>query len=123
MDGEQLPKATLVAFIKKHTTTSFSADFTSKCLFLAKQFIERLADKSNNICESNQKKTINVEHLETALKEFNVTKNLRNLREIEGTIKVQNQLKRQANQRLEEMLAKNLEEEKERLKLEAAKQK
>jgi hypothetical protein len=53
-----------------------------------------VADKSNNICEGNQKKTINVEHLEAALKEFKVTKNLSNLKEIEGNIKVQNQLKR-----------------------------
>ncbi len=57
MEGEQLPKATMNSFIKSQTSTSFSADYLAKVLFLAKgniypyqEFIARVADKSNIMC-------------------------------------------------------------------------
>jgi len=75
MDGEQLPKATMNSFIKSRTTLPFSADYLTKVLYIAKgkhpfilEFVARVADKSNVMCESYQKKTISADHLEAALK-------------------------------------------------------
>lgn len=81
------------------------------------EFIVRLSDKANVMCEQNNKKTISAEHLEAALtvtffftQEFGLTDHLNELRNLEGAIKEQNQLKREASQRMEEMLARDLEE-------------
>ena len=74
MEGEQLPKATMNSFIKNHTTSPFSAEYLGKVLYIAKgknvlilEFVARVADKSNIMCESYQKKTISADHLEAAL--------------------------------------------------------
>lgn len=66
------------------------------------------------MCESYSKKTISAEHLEAAIKDFGMTDHLDDLRSLEDTIKEQNQLKREASQRMEEMLAKDLEEDRQR---------
>ncbi len=42
MEGEQLPKATMNAFIKAKTTCSFSADYLAKVLYLAKGNISNI---------------------------------------------------------------------------------
>ena len=63
------------------------------------------------MCESYSKKTISAEHLEAAMKEFDITEHLGELRYLEDSLKEQNQLKREASQRMEEMLAKDLEEQ------------
>jgi hypothetical protein len=44
------------------------------------------------------------------MKEYGITGHLDELRNLEGTIKEQNQLKKEASQRIEEMLAKDREE-------------
>lgn len=74
MEGEQLPKATMNSFLKNHTTSPFSAEYLAKVLYIAKgkdtsilEFVARVADKSNIMCESYQKKTISADHLEAAL--------------------------------------------------------
>ena len=75
MDGEQLPKATMNSFIKNKTQFSFNPDYLAKMLVVSKgncyqhlEFISRVSDKANFMCESYSKKTINAEHLEAAMK-------------------------------------------------------
>jgi hypothetical protein len=67
MEGEQLPKATMNSYIKSRTNFPFTADYLLKMLYIAKgkksfhsEFVTRVADKSNVMCESYQKKTISV---------------------------------------------------------------
>ena len=74
MEGEQIPKATMNNFVKERTSLSFSADFITKILYLSKriispylEYIVRISDKANDICTVNGKKTISVEHLESAI--------------------------------------------------------
>ena len=83
----------------------------------------RVADKANVRCEEASKKTISADHLEAALTEFGLTDHLNDLKSLEDAIKEQNQLKREASQRMEEMIARDLEEERERRRLEEAEKK
>lgn len=74
MEGEQLPKATMNNFVRQLTNLHYSPDFIIKLLGLSKgtirpilEYVARLSDKANNICEQANKKTISAEHLEAAL--------------------------------------------------------
>ena len=89
MDGEQLPKATMNAYIKSHSNLPFSPDYLSRVLQVAKgihlgiiEFIVRVSDKANIMCQSYSKKTINAEHLEAALKDFGINQHLGELKRL-----------------------------------------
>ena len=75
------------------------------------------------MCDAYSKKTISADHLEAAMKQFGITEHLEDMHFLEGSIKEQNQLKREASQRMEEMIAKDLEEERQRRKLEEVQKK
>ena len=57
-DGEQIPRATMNHFVKSHCTLKVSGQFTDSLLEVAKSifqlivdFIRKVTDKANDICE------------------------------------------------------------------------
>jgi hypothetical protein len=50
MEGEMLPRATMLSFVKKNTKMIVSTEFIYRLIHLSKEYIVKISDKSNEIC-------------------------------------------------------------------------
>ena len=77
-DELSLPKATLVNLIKELLPESakMSANTQDLIMTICVQFLNHLADQSNNICNGQGRKTITAQHVIEALKKMKFDKYL-----------------------------------------------
>jgi hypothetical protein len=70
----------MLSFVKKNTKMIASTEFIYRLIHLSKEYIVKISDKSNEICENNNKKTINFEHLAAALEGFKLAHQIEDLK-------------------------------------------
>ena len=64
MEGEQLPKATILNIIKEHIKDKkVSNEFLNGVMIISKEYLRYITADANNMCSSAGKKTISSEFI------------------------------------------------------------
>ncbi|KAM3129714.1 hypothetical protein pb186bvf_018227 [Paramecium bursaria] len=103
--GEQLPKATVQQFIKAVTGGDMkcSNEFVAQVMAMAKEYINQVSDKANQICLDQGKKTISGDFFYQAIVQFGLEAQIPHLKEIEDEVKLEvNQVKNQNKARFQD---------------------
>lgn len=85
----------MTAYLKeKLGKTKISTEFTEGILLLAKgnniphvEYITKIANKANEICTTEKKKTISLDHLYKAIDHFKLQSQMESLRKVEQEVK------------------------------------